>query len=80
MSVKARYAGSAAEAVKSAQRRPLATSEEVSEYLGVPKRTLDDWAHRGIGPAYSRVGRHRRYAWADVDAYVEQQRRGGSAA
>jgi excisionase family DNA binding protein len=63
-----------------AARQPLATSEEVAEYLGVSKRTLDDWAHRGTGPAYSRVGRHRRYAWPDVDAYVEQERRGGPEA
>ena len=61
-------------------RRPLATSEEVAEYLGVSKRTLDDWAHRRIGPAYSRVGRHRRYAWSDVDKWVNQQRTGGEAA
>lgn len=60
-------------------RRPLATSREVADYLGVSLRTLDDWAHRRIGPAYSLVGRHRRYDWADVDAYVKARRRESEA-
>ncbi|MFI0482233.1 helix-turn-helix transcriptional regulator [Actinomadura sp. 9N215] len=61
-------------------RKPLGDSDEVAEYLNVPKRTLDDWAHRGIGPRYSRVGRHRRYRWADVEAWLDEQANGGTAA
>lgn len=40
-------------------QRSLATSREVAEYLSIPVRTLDDWAHRGTGPRYSKVGRYR---------------------
>lgn len=59
-------------------RQPLATSEEVADYLNVSVRTLDDWAHRGVGPEYSRVGRHRRYRWSDVDKHVDGNRVGAA--
>jgi excisionase family DNA binding protein len=55
------------------ERRPLATSAEVAEYLGVPPRTVDTWAYFGRGPRYSLIGRHRRYRWDDVEAYVDEQ-------
>ncbi|MCU1483669.1 MAG: DNA-binding protein [Actinomycetia bacterium] len=51
--------------------RPLAGSAEVAEFLGVPVATLDQWAYRGVGPRFSKVGRHRRYRWSDVEEYVE---------
>lgn len=53
-------------------RRPLATPKEVSDYLGVPVGTLYQWTHHGRGPKVSRVGRHLRYRWEDIDAYLEQ--------
>lgn len=62
------------------QLRPLATRGEVAEYLGLPVTTLAQWAHKGIGPAYIRVGRHTRYDWASVAAWLETQQAGGSAA
>lgn len=58
-----------------AARRPLASAEEVSEYLGVPVQTLYRWRKHEAGPGGFRVGRHIRYRWADVDAWVEQQAR-----
>lgn len=58
-------------------RRPLATSDEVAAYLGVSKRTLDDWASDGRGPDFIKVGQQRRYHWDDIDAYVERHRRSG---
>jgi excisionase family DNA binding protein len=58
-------------------RFPLAESQQVAEYLGVPLRTLDMWAYRKVGPRYSKVGRHRRYRWKDVDAWLDQQAAGG---
>lgn len=61
------------------QRRPLAAIEEVSEYLGIPVKTLYQWRHRGIGPRASKVGRHLRYRWDDVEKWVDQQA-GGVAA
>lgn len=60
-------------------RRPLASTTEVAEYLAIPARTLDEWAHRGTGPAYRRVGKYRRYRWEDVDRWLATRPRGGSA-
>lgn len=57
------------------ERRPLATPGDLAEYLGIPPHTLDDWRSRGIGPAWSKIGRHVRYRWADVELWVEQQQR-----
>lgn len=61
-------------------RHNLATSAEVAEYLAVPVRTLDDWAHRRTGPKFSKVGRYRRYRWADVEKWVDAQQGGGEGA
>jgi excisionase family DNA binding protein len=60
--------------------RGLATRTEVAEYLGVPTATVNMWAHRGKGPKYVRIGRHARYRWADVEAWLDQQTQGGQAA
>lgn len=62
------------------ERRPLGTPAQVGEYLGVPVATLYQWTHKGIGPKVARVGRHLRYQWADIDAWLEEQARGGGAA
>lgn len=60
--------------------RPLASRREVSERLQVPVGTLTQWAHRGIGPRYRKVGRHARYDWRDVESWLEQQESGGGHA
>lgn len=56
-------------------RRPLGTPEQVGEYLGVPVATLYQWKHRGTGPRAAKVGRHLRYVWSDVDAWLVKQSR-----
>lgn len=61
-------------------RQPLATPEEVAAYLGIPVATLYQWRYRGVGPQASRVGRHLRYDWRDVEAHVGARRSAGSAA
>ncbi|PWU45497.1 DNA-binding protein [Micromonospora sp. S4605] len=53
-------------------RRPLATSAEVGAYLGVPIATLDKWVVCGTGPRFAKVGRHRRYRWADVEKWLNE--------
>ena len=58
----------------SADRRPLATPEEVAEFLVVSVKTLYDWRLKGTGPTWSKVGHHLRYRWTDVDAWVEAQK------
>jgi excisionase family DNA binding protein len=56
-----------------ADRRPLATPQEVADYLQVPLNTVYDWRRRRTGPKASKVGIHLRYKWADVDAWLEAQ-------
>lgn len=68
------------ETMKDAIRRPLGSPEEVSEHLGVPVQTLYTWRHRGIGPRASKVGRHLRYRWTDVEKWLDQKSSGGAAA
>ncbi|MFI1534519.1 helix-turn-helix transcriptional regulator [Streptomyces anandii] len=57
----------------SAQRGPLASPQDVAAYLGVPVKTLYQWKYRGIGPKVHKVGRHLRYRWSEVDAWVNAQ-------
>jgi len=54
-------------------RGPLATPAEVAAFLGVPVKTLYQWKYRGIGPNVHKVGRHLRYRWPEVDAWVNAQ-------
>lgn len=60
--------------------RPLATRKDVANYLGVPVNTLVQWAHRGSGPKYVRVGRYARYDWRDVERWLSEQQHGGQGA
>lgn len=34
--------------------------------LGLPVKTLAQWAGKGTGPPYARMGRHARYGISDV--------------
>lgn len=52
----------------------LMTVTEVADHFGVPRRTVDDWRLRGVGPAYVKVGRHVRYRPEDIKAHTEAQR------
>ncbi len=56
-------------------RQPLGEPEQVSAYLGIPEPTLRMWRSRGKGPRYLRVGRHVRYRWTDVEAWLDEQAR-----
>jgi excisionase family DNA binding protein len=56
-------------------RRSLATTEQVAEYLQKPVATLHQWAYLGTGPRFAKVGRTRRYRWSDVDAWLDEQTR-----
>ena len=58
----------------SADLERLLTAQEVADILGVPITTLYQWRSRGHGPVGYRVGRHVRYASADVHAWLERQR------
>jgi excisionase family DNA binding protein len=54
-------------------QRPLGTPPEVAAYLGVPLKTLYEWRYRGEGPTAIRVGRHLRYRWEDVEAWLDSR-------
>lgn len=52
----------------------LATPEEVAAYLNdIPVKTLAKWRSEGTGPRYTKVGRHVRYDWPDVRAWLARQ-------
>lgn len=55
-------------------RDGLLSSAELAEYLGVEVGTLDQWASRGGGPIFHKVGVHRRYQPADVRAWLAERR------
>ena len=60
---------------------PLATPEDVAEYLNnIPVKTLAQWRSKGTGPQYRKIGRHVRYDWADVHAWLASQRPNGRCA
>lgn len=61
--------------------QPLIDTATLSEQTGLPQRTFDQYAYLGKGgPAFIKIGRHRRYRPEDVEAWLESNRRGGDAA
>jgi hypothetical protein len=60
--------------------RPLATPKEVADYLGgegeITVDTLKDWRYKHEGPRYIPVGKHVRYDWDDVEAWLDARRKG----
>lgn len=49
------------------------SGQDVAEYLDVPVKTIYTWRYHGDGPRGFRVGRHLRFRWNDVEAWVEQR-------
>lgn len=62
-------------------RRPLARLPEVVEFTGLPPKTIYDQVHRntGVGALAFKVGRHLRWDWNDIDAWIAKQKRGAAA-
>jgi len=56
-------------------RDGLLGSEELAEWLRIPVGTLDQWASRGGGPPFHKVGKFRRYHPSDVRGWLAEQRR-----
>lgn len=40
--------------------------QELADRFGLPVKTLAQWASKGTGPRYARMGRHARYRLSDV--------------
>ncbi|MET7431973.1 helix-turn-helix domain-containing protein [Streptomyces flaveolus] len=55
------------------ERQPLASSQEIADYLGIPKKTLYAWHYKGTGPKLLKVGRHLKGRWSDVDKWLNDQ-------
>lgn len=53
--------------------RKLGTAAEVADFLGVPVKTLYTWRTTSTGPRASKVGKHLRYRWADVESWLDAQ-------
>jgi len=51
----------------------LLTPDELSDYLGVPIRTLDRWRSQGTGPPFVRFGRAIRYPVPRLLLWVNEQ-------
>lgn len=47
--------------------------QELADHLGLPVKTLAQWASKGTGPRYSKFGRHVRYLMADVIDWEREQ-------
>ncbi|HZI97086.1 MAG TPA: helix-turn-helix domain-containing protein [Actinomycetales bacterium] len=56
------------------------TTEEVATLLRVPPETARYWRHVGKGPVSFKVGRRVLYAAEDVEAFIAEARKSGSAA
>ncbi len=57
----------------------LLSVDELARYLAVPTKTLYAWRCRGEGPPGFRVGRHLRYRWGDVQAWIRQRVEAGNS-
>ena len=53
----------------------LLTQQQLADELQLSLRTLERWRQQGTGPAFIQVGRSPRYRRADVDAWLDCQRR-----
>lgn len=40
---------------------------------GYPAQTLVNWRHRGIGPPYTKYGKHVKYHWPTVERWMLDQ-------
>ncbi|MCA1702037.1 MAG: helix-turn-helix domain-containing protein [Actinobacteria bacterium] len=52
-------------------REDVISIDEVARRLSVPKTTLYGWRYKGKGPRSHRVGKHLRYRWSDVLAWLD---------
>ena len=47
--------------------------QQLADRYGLPVKTPAQWASKGTGPRYARIGRHVRYRLSDVIAWEEQR-------
>ena len=44
--------------------------QELADYLDVPVKTIYAWRYHREGPRGFKVGRHVRFRWDDVEAWL----------
>lgn len=49
------------------------TRPETAARLKVPPKTLAEWASKGAGPRFAKIGRYCRYKLSDVIAWEDAQ-------
>lgn len=54
---------------------PVLDSPTAANYLGLAKRTLDNWRVSGCGPQFIKIGRRVVYRQSDLDAFLEGGKR-----
>ncbi|TSE00672.1 DNA-binding protein [Skermania sp. ID1734] len=54
-------------------RRPLATPKEHAAYRGVTEQYLAQERYLGNGPKFIKTGKHVRYRWEDIDAWLAER-------
>lgn len=55
------------------------TIKEAAEYIGIAKSTLDKMRVAGGGPRFIKIGKRVLYDKADLDAWIEAQKRRSTA-
>jgi excisionase family DNA binding protein len=53
------------------EHRPLLTTKQAANYLGVSMSVLGHWRSDRRGPRYVQVGSSVRYRLADLDAWIQ---------
>lgn len=56
------------------------TRQEVADRLKLPVKTLAQWASRGRGPRFRRIGKYTRYRMSELIEWENEQVSGGSSA
>lgn len=51
----------------------LLSVEELAAVVGIPVRSVRQWAVKGTGPRRLRVGKYVRYKASDVRAWLDSQ-------
>jgi predicted DNA-binding transcriptional regulator AlpA len=49
------------------------TRQDLADRYGVPVKTPAEWASKGTGPRYAKIGRHVRYLLSDVMDWERKQ-------
>jgi predicted DNA-binding transcriptional regulator AlpA len=55
------------------------TRAEVADRYKLPLKTIAEWASKGTGPRYARIGKHVRYRLSDVIDWENHQFHEGGA-